>query len=62
MNDKDDINQVCVEFIGEFKEQFETLKKYYDIQSDAELVRVLVDEKARQLNATTMEATANANQ
>ena len=62
MNDKDDINQVCVEFIGEFKEKFETLKKHYDIQSDAELVKILVDEKARQLNATTMEATTNANQ
>ncbi|MCL5876695.1 MAG: hypothetical protein M1540_02660 [Candidatus Bathyarchaeota archaeon] len=56
MNDKDNSGQVCVEFIGEFKEKFEALKKYYGIQNDAELVRVLINEKARHLNVGPMEA------
>ncbi len=59
MSDKDDINQVLVEFIGEFKEKLETLKKYYGVQSNAELVKVLVNEKAQQLNICPVEAITN---
>jgi hypothetical protein len=52
-------NEVHVEFTGKLKEKFETLKKYYAIQSDTELIRVLINEKAQQLNANTMEAATN---
>lgn len=50
MSDKDKL-QVRVEFEGLLLEKVEALKKYYGVQSNAELVRVLVNEKARQLQA-----------
>jgi hypothetical protein len=61
MSDKNESNQVIVEFIVEFKEKLETIKKYYGIQSNAELVKVLVNEKAQQLNISKIEATTNVN-
>ncbi|MCL5877324.1 MAG: hypothetical protein M1540_05880 [Candidatus Bathyarchaeota archaeon] len=51
--------QVQVEFEGESLNKVEALKKYYGVESDAELVRVLVNEKARQLNVGPVEAITN---
>jgi metal-responsive CopG/Arc/MetJ family transcriptional regulator len=48
--DKEKI-QVRVELEGELLEKVEVLKKYYGVQSYTELIRVLVNEQARQLNA-----------
>ncbi len=45
-----DKSQVRVEFEGALLDKVEALKKYYGIQSNAELVRVLVNECARQLD------------
>ena len=61
MGDKENSNQVCVECTGEFKQKFDALKKYYNLKSDTELIRILIKEKACQLNAGKKEATANAN-
>jgi hypothetical protein len=57
---KNSATQVSTELEGDLKEKFEALKKYYGIHNDAELVKVLVNEKARQLNVCPMEATTNA--
>jgi hypothetical protein len=62
MSDKKDTKQVHIEFIGEIRDKFETLKKFYGIQNNAELIRILIDEKAKQLNISPMETTTNANQ
>ncbi len=51
--------QVKLEFEGEILEKVNALKKHYGVQSDAELVRVLVNESARQLNADPVEAATN---
>lgn len=48
MAEKENV-QVRVEFEGEMLRKVEALKKYYGVQSTAELVRVLVTEQARQL-------------
>ncbi len=54
-----DVTQVSVDLEGDLKRKVDALKKYYDIQSSAELVRVLVNEKAQQLNVGPLEATTN---
>ena len=54
--------QVSVELEGDLKSKVEALKKYYGIQSDVELVRILVNEKAGQLNVSPMGATESADQ
>ncbi|MCL5876506.1 MAG: hypothetical protein M1540_01680 [Candidatus Bathyarchaeota archaeon] len=46
-------------FEADLLKKVNALKKYYDVQSDAELVRVLVNEKARHLNVDPMETTTN---
>jgi hypothetical protein len=51
--------QIRAKFEGKSLDKLEALKNHYGVQSDAELVRVLVNEKARQLNANPVEATAN---
>ncbi len=43
-------------------EKVNALKKHYRVQSSAELVRILVNEKTQQLNIGPMEAITNANQ
>jgi metal-responsive CopG/Arc/MetJ family transcriptional regulator len=48
VSDKDKV-QVRVEFEGELLEKVDALKKYYGVQSYAELVRVLINEQSRQL-------------
>ncbi len=55
-----DATQVSVEIEGDLKRKVDALKKYYGVQSSAELVRVLVNERARQLNVGSVEATTNA--
>lgn len=52
--------QVKLKFEGEILEKVNALKKHYGVQSDAELVRVLVNERAQQLNVCPVEATTNA--
>jgi metal-responsive CopG/Arc/MetJ family transcriptional regulator len=54
-----DVTQVSVELEGDLKRKIDALKNYYGIQSSAELIRVLVNEKAKQLNAAPLEANAN---
>ncbi len=56
-----DVTQVSVEVEGDLKRKVDALKNYYGIQSSAELIRVLVNEKAKQLNAASLEANANGN-
>lgn len=51
---------VKLEFEADLFEKVNALKKYYGVQSNAELVRVLVNERARQLNVGPVEATPNA--
>ncbi len=51
---------VNLEFEVDLIEKVNALKKYYGVQSSAELVRVLVNERARQLNVGSVEATTNA--
>ena len=51
---------VKLEFEADLLEKANALKKYYGVQSNAELVRVLVNERARQLNVCPVEATTNA--
>jgi hypothetical protein len=46
---------VKLEFEAELLEKVNALKKYYGVQSNTELVRVLVNESARRLNADPME-------
>ncbi len=46
-------------FEGDILDKVNALKKYYGVQSSAELVRVLVNERARQLNVGSVEATTN---
>jgi hypothetical protein len=48
--------QVKVEFEGALKQRVEALKKYYGVQNNAELVRVLINEKARELKVGPLEA------
>ncbi len=43
------ITQVNVELEEDLKRKIEALKKYYGIQNNAELIRVLVNEKAQLL-------------
>jgi hypothetical protein len=41
--------QVRVEFEGELQKRFEILKKYYGLENNTELVRILINEKYKQL-------------
>ena len=50
---------VKLEFETDLLEKVNALKKYYGIRSDGELVRVLVNENTRQLNAGPAEAAEN---
>ncbi len=52
---------VNLEFEVDLIEKVNALKKYYGVQSSAELIRVLVNEKAKQLNAGPLEANVNGN-
>ncbi len=51
---------VKLEFEADLLKKANALKKYYGVQSNAELVRVLVNERAQQLNVCPVEATTNA--
>lgn len=50
---------VKLEFEVDLLKKVNVLKKYYGIQSNAELVKALVNEKAQQLNTSKIEATTN---
>jgi hypothetical protein len=50
---------VKLEFEDDLLEKVNALKNYYDVQSNAELVRVLVNENMRQLNVGPVEAIKN---
>ncbi|MGD6810591.1 MAG: hypothetical protein ACQCN3_12910 [Candidatus Bathyarchaeia archaeon] len=41
-------------------EKINTLKKYYHVQTNKELIKILVNEKAQQLNLNPKETTTNA--
>jgi hypothetical protein len=41
-------------------EKTNALKKYYRVQTNKELIKILVNEKAQQLNLNPTEATTNA--
>ncbi len=51
------VTQVSIELEKNLKTKIEALKKYYGIKNNAELIKVLVNEKAQQLNTT--ETTTN---
>ncbi len=55
-------SQVKLEFGEEFAQKIDALKKYYRVQSGAELVKILVNEKTQQLNTNPTEATKNGTQ
>jgi hypothetical protein len=46
---KQETSQVRVEMEGELQKRFEILKKYYGLENNTELVRVLINEKYKQL-------------
>jgi hypothetical protein len=46
---KHETSQVRVELEGELKRRFEILKKYYGLENNTELVRILLNEKYKQL-------------
>jgi hypothetical protein len=46
---KHETSQVRVELEGELQKRFETLKKHYGLENNTELVRILVNEKYKQL-------------
>ncbi len=46
-------------FEGDILDKVNALKKYYGIQNDVELVRVLVNKRARQLNVGPVEVATN---
>ena len=48
-----DKTQVRVEFDGKNAEMFIALKKHFGVQSNAELIRILVNDRARQLGLKT---------
>ena len=50
---------IKLKFEADLLEKVNALKKYYGIRSDGELVRVLVNENTRQLNAGPAEAAEN---
>ena len=50
---------IKLKFEADLLEKVNALKKYYGIRSDAELVRVIVNERTRQLNAGPVEAAKN---
>lgn len=52
MEEKDK-TQVRVEFGGKNAEMFIALKKHFGVQSNAELIRILVNDRARQLGLKT---------
>ncbi len=52
--------QVQIAYEGKPVDKVEALKKYYGIQSDVELVRILVNEQAGQLNVSPTGATTGA--
>jgi hypothetical protein len=54
--------EFIVKFQDESLKKMEALKKYYDIQSNAELIKILVNEKAQQLTANPTEAITDATQ
>jgi|GEM_PF-5864399 hypothetical protein len=51
--------QVKLEFESDLLKKANALKKYYALQNNAELVRVLVNEKTQQLNVDPIEVTSN---
>jgi hypothetical protein len=53
--------QVQIQLDSDLKRKADALKKYYNVQNNTELIKILVNEKAQQLNAHPMEATPNAN-
>jgi hypothetical protein len=53
--------QVQIQLDSDLKRKADALKKYYNVQNNTELIKILVNEKAQQLNARPMEATSNAN-
>ena len=48
-----DKTQVRVEFGGKNAEMFVALKKHFGVQSNAELIRIIVNDQARQLGLKT---------
>lgn len=54
--------QFSVEFQNDLLKKIEALKKYYDIQSNTELIKILVNEKAQQLTANPTETITDATQ
>lgn len=42
-------SQVKLEFSGELLEKINAIKKHYGVKSNSELIRILVNEKAREL-------------
>ncbi len=54
--------EFTIKFEDESLKKMEALKKYYDIQSNAELIKILVNEKAQQLTANPIEAITDATQ
>lgn len=55
MADEKETSQVRVEFEGDLLNKVNSLKKYYGILSSAELIRLLVNDRARQLNLVAQE-------
>jgi hypothetical protein len=62
MNNQKNNNQTYIEFTGELKEKFDTLKKYYHTKNNTKLIKILIEEKEQQLSTNKPEATTNANQ
>ncbi|MGF3573542.1 MAG: hypothetical protein ACQXXG_09020 [Candidatus Bathyarchaeia archaeon] len=49
MNDKNEAPQVRVVFEGEMRKRFEAVKRYYGLEKNADLVRLLVTLKYEEL-------------
>ncbi len=54
--------ECIVKFQDESLKKMEALKKYYKIQDNAELIKILVNEKAQQLTANPTETITDATQ
>jgi hypothetical protein len=52
--------RIQIAYEGKSIDKIQALKKYYGIQNTAELIKILVNERAQQLNANTKETATHA--